>query len=298
MYAAADLLLEERYKQLETNFKAIVADLKARPNWDGASSLDSLLNRLDGELKHSLVRQQAANMSAPQRLEERTAILQRTFRDVVELMSEPMRASSGRPNQQDVLAATSSPSPHGTTPSNAASSADGWAPATPQTHHLPSHPWSGDVYACATTPSSPPSGQRDMRPNASTSEGNKLSQRKCDVGVVDAAHESPSNPMASIEDRAEIAKLRAAESQLHRQLASAEAALQELRALSASKDQEVTVCAYCNKHLLQAAWLSHVVLARISDAYVPNTLSFLRQHAPRLMCSARSCQNAKSNGTH
>ena len=40
-----DLLLEERYKQLETNFKAIVSDLQTRPDWGKAATLDELLAR-------------------------------------------------------------------------------------------------------------------------------------------------------------------------------------------------------------------------------------------------------------
>ena len=51
-----DLLLEERYKQLETNFKAIVSDLQTRPDWGKAATLDELLARLDAELKHALMR--------------------------------------------------------------------------------------------------------------------------------------------------------------------------------------------------------------------------------------------------
>jgi hypothetical protein len=89
-----DLLLEERYKQLETNFKAIVSDLQTRPDWGKAATLDELLARLDAELKHALMRQQASGMSAPQRLEERTAILQRTFKDVVELMGDTSSTAS------------------------------------------------------------------------------------------------------------------------------------------------------------------------------------------------------------
>ena len=82
-------LLEERYKQLETNFKAIVAELKGRPSGPRQQSeLEALLSRLDSDLRHALLRAQASNMSSHQRLEERTAILERNFSRVVDLMND------------------------------------------------------------------------------------------------------------------------------------------------------------------------------------------------------------------
>ena len=82
-------LLEERYKQLETNFKAIVAELKSRPAGPHQKQLlEQLLSRLDSDLRHALLRAQASNMSSHQRLEERTAILERNFSRVVDLMND------------------------------------------------------------------------------------------------------------------------------------------------------------------------------------------------------------------
>ena len=167
-----DLLLEERYKQLETNFKAIVADLQTRPNWDKAPSLDDLLARLDTELKHALMRQQASSMSAPQRLEERTAILQRTFKDVVELMGEP--SSSTPPSTPGRDAATASPrSMAAAAPISASSPSTGAGVAEAPTcsPHLPSHPWGGGAYSnppavgsTAASNPSPPTGRRGNGP--------------------------------------------------------------------------------------------------------------------------------------
>ena len=94
----SDSLLEERYKQLETNFKAIVAELKRRPSSARQqSSLEVLLSKLEADLRHALLRGQASNMDARTRLEERTQILQRNFTRVVELMGEPSSPSVAPP---------------------------------------------------------------------------------------------------------------------------------------------------------------------------------------------------------
>lgn len=161
-----DLLLEERYKQLETNFKAIVSDLQTRPDWGKAATLDELLARLDAELKHALMRQQASGMSAPQRLEERTAILQRTFKDVVELMGDTSSTASvfvtpRRGNGDSTSASTPrSASAIGNGPLTARPTGAGATPMAPATGaptaspHLPTHPWGGGAY---TNPAPSPS---------------------------------------------------------------------------------------------------------------------------------------------
>ena len=88
-------LLEERYKQLETNFKAIVQEIKGRPSSERQlAACEALLTKHDSDLRHALLRAQASNMAAHQRLEERTAILQRNFTRVVELMGEPATSPS------------------------------------------------------------------------------------------------------------------------------------------------------------------------------------------------------------
>ena len=87
-------LLEERYRQLETNFNAIVAELKGRTaSPQQSAELEALLSKKDLDLRHALLRAQAANLEEDERLEERRAILQLHFARLVDLLNEPAAAS-------------------------------------------------------------------------------------------------------------------------------------------------------------------------------------------------------------
>ena len=164
----ADLLLEERYKQLETNFKAIVTELKNRPSSALQSmELEALLSKMDAECRHALLRAQASNMPAHQRLEERTAILQRNFTRVVELMGEPSSSPSAKQSPaapsrgygSDAEAPGSAQRPP--TTSHVVSPAIPHAAAATVSSPLFSelqHPWSGAAYAAPSPPAASPAG--------------------------------------------------------------------------------------------------------------------------------------------
>ena len=56
MYSSSDVLLEQKYSQLETNFNAVVAELRDKPSTQETSqALDDHLTRLDANLKHALL---------------------------------------------------------------------------------------------------------------------------------------------------------------------------------------------------------------------------------------------------
>ena len=120
--AEQSFLLEERYQQLERNFKAIVQKLRDRPE-GSPPQLQALLKQMDQELKHQVLRAQGAGSGTAQRLVERESILQRSFEAVVALMS-----TNG----------TSHPSPAPSTTS------EGEAPMTPAASGaspFAQHPW-------------------------------------------------------------------------------------------------------------------------------------------------------------
>ena len=140
-------LLEERYRQLETNFKAIVAELKGRPSSPRQSAeLEALLSRLDADLRHALLRGQAANLAAHQRLEERTAILQRNFARIVDLLNEPPSPQMPQSPAPPGGAALNSATPTGGNNGAGADASNKRSSPLAQT----AHPWSGG--ACSAPP--------------------------------------------------------------------------------------------------------------------------------------------------
>ena len=78
-------LFEERYQQLERNFNAVVQELQARPEGQ-PQQLQTLLKRMEAELRHQVLRAQGAGSGTAQRLVERESILQRNFEAAVALM--------------------------------------------------------------------------------------------------------------------------------------------------------------------------------------------------------------------
>lgn len=111
----------------------IVAELKARPSSVRQSAeLEALLSKLDADVRHAMLRAQAANLAPHQRLEERTAILQKNFARIVELLNEP---------------AGSSPSPAGSPLAMGHASPPGLGAAvTSSPLATTAHPWSGGAY--------------------------------------------------------------------------------------------------------------------------------------------------------
>ena len=120
---------------LETNFKAIVAELKARPSSPRQSAeLEALLSKLDSDVRHSMLRAQAANFPSHQRMQDRTSILQKSFTRVVELLHEPASTPPASPS-----GAACSPS--------LSSSCRGSACMTGSPLTANWHPWSGSEYS-------------------------------------------------------------------------------------------------------------------------------------------------------
>ena len=141
-------LLEERYKQLERNFKAIVAELQGRPSSARQKAeLEALLSKLDGDLRHAMRRAEASSMAATQRLEERTAILQRNFSRVVELMTEPM-SSSPSPSPSTPTGGVAARPPANGGVNGSSNNGTGGSPFS-------EHPWSGGAYASPAAPLHP-----------------------------------------------------------------------------------------------------------------------------------------------
>jgi hypothetical protein len=129
-------LFEERYQQLERNFNAVVLELKARPEGQ-PQQLQTLLKRMEAELRHQVLRAQGAGSGTAQRLVERESILQRNFEAVVALM-----------DGGDLPPATSPPA-----------GAAGGTPTTPAARasspHSTQHPWQqSSSYEPAVTPDS------------------------------------------------------------------------------------------------------------------------------------------------
>ena len=154
-------LLEERYRMLETNFKAIVAELKARPSsLRQSAELEALLSTLDSDVRHAMLRAHAASLAAHQRLEERTAILQKNFARIVEMLREP----------PDHIPFYPHPSPNASLTSGCGVS------ATSQVASIAWHPWSGDSAAGASVAGRPAAFQRpcSLSIDASDLSGAKL----------------------------------------------------------------------------------------------------------------------------
>ena len=129
-------LFEERYQQLERNFNAVVQELQARPEGQ-PQQLQTLLKRMEAELRHQVLRAQGAGSGTAQRLVERESILQRNFEAVVALM-----------DGGDLPPATSPPA-----------GAAGGTPTTPAARasspHSTQHPWQqSSSYEPAVTPDS------------------------------------------------------------------------------------------------------------------------------------------------
>jgi len=116
-------LLEERYRQLETNFKAIVAELKGRPASPRQSAeLEALLSRLDSDLRHALLRAQAARgnlaLNEKQRDEIRQAfdLFDSEGRGVIDAnaLKVVLRALGFEPRKEEVRAMIASVDKSGT----------------------------------------------------------------------------------------------------------------------------------------------------------------------------------------
>ena len=150
----------------------IVAELKARPSSPRQSAeLEALLSKLDADVRHAMLRAQAASLAPHQRLEERTAILQRNFARIVELLNEPAGTTPASPAP---AAGGAAPGGGGGSPALAtghAASANGAANSSPLA--ATAHPWSGGAY---TAPGASPAARPRSSPGAPSPAGATPSQ--------------------------------------------------------------------------------------------------------------------------
>ena len=223
----ADTMMEERYKQLERTFQAVVTELQEK---DENGSLQEVLSRLDADLKYSFMRSEAAGTGSEKRLEERTAILQQHFTAVVDLIQRnpagkaaaPAVASEGSPfsrhpwalsggaNEDGLYAAP----PKATTP-RASPAADGGgacdSSGAEQVHSPSSHSFRRyDSYPSAQTPTpSSPTGQgvaADLLSNGASEREAALTKRLEDMEVLASKSRStphhclplPSHPLRTV----------------------------------------------------------------------------------------------------
>lgn len=215
-------MLEERYKQLERNFQAVVAQLQS--NADSSGPLQTLLDRLDADLKLSLIRAEATGAGAEKRLEERTAILQRNFATVVDLIEV-------KPGRVDRPAA-----------SEVAGESDG--------SPFSRHPWQlkggslqeDGAYTAPPTASRRPLAQHEkVNPHDDGTFGKIFSSpssiRQYESFLsADIAHAAPQNPSATLGEHTPVERER--EDSLRNRIAELESALEKTNAaLSAQREE-------------------------------------------------------------
>ena len=258
-------LLEERYKQLEKNFDAVVAELRGKES--SGAQLPALLARLEADMKHSLLRSEASGAGSVQRLEEREAILQRNFAAVVELLG---------PSQQEAPAPAPSPATPGSDSEGSPFSQNHpWAPkggavdeggayaapptASRRTIHEPSSATSpspggtsGQVYGGSTASPSAPLKRYDSFPSYTPPGG-------APSGADAAAHTNGvSEREAALQQRLEAAEAELAELRRLRESEAEEAA----RVVAAAKQTEERLQKWEERQQARAAARRSVALIR------------------------------------
>ncbi|KAL1503997.1 hypothetical protein AB1Y20_010412 [Prymnesium parvum] len=240
-------LLEERYKQLERNFYAVVAELrdKGLPN----SQLQAITTRLEADLKRSLVRSEAAGAGSVQRLEEREAILHRNFTAVVELLGPTGRSPSAPAPAAGGDAEGSPFSRHPWAASGGAVDHDGSYAAPPKVSpRLPSgegsSPANGE--ACSVTrpkrydsfPSSdnqPPSSPSNVVGEGEAAARRRLEEVEAALAEARRAGEETASQLASVREEAARGEERRRAAEEAQQALQAELAAMRSRALAAEE---------------------------------------------------------------
>lgn len=208
--AEQSFLLEERYQALEKSFKAVVQELRTRPE-GSPPQLQALLKQMDSELKHQVLRAQGAGSGTAQRLVERESILQRSFEAVVALMS-----TNG----------TSHPSPAPSTTS------EGEAPTTPAPYGaspFAQHPWQ------PTASYGPPDGRQRTAATPSSAGLSTPASAKLD-GVAS----TPPSGTSVAASPAEMQRLTEQETALREELRQKEAAATAADERAATLREELT----------------------------------------------------------